>query len=530
MQIRNCGKQRLRFLILICTLILLFFEKPQMASAQPPQAPRGSFYDYYAYLFPLLTTTSGADTASTAVVALSYVTPDSFLKAATGFFINTYRSDKKKCFCTSAHFINNYFSGTPSIGGKVSLESYFKYWGRPAPFNIIYNENLSSYSATLPAELVAYQFSQDNDGTADIALLLVDEDFLPIQNFSTLGYSFENSFTINDRFFAVGHPHKLAQRIIDSVKYAFHDMFRDNYYMLSLDSRQNTSTGASGGPILKKTSSGAYVTGALKGLRTYSQIPDAVVALTDPGKKLLYSGSIEVSSMSVIMDEIKANCWKSRTEQDLLASGDYKKSIKEDNSVLFSDHYGADKAIAGTSGIQSQRNAAYTTSNPGISLVTGKSIAITGIVDPGVEANLATIYVVSPEVNLNDAFSYTSATGKELDVNSMVLEPATTQAAQRRTGTIANESLVPGVKENGVVVVYPNPTSGFVNIVGLPKSEMPYNVQVYNAAGLLVRNESHMEEACRINLSDLPEGSYLVFVTQQGKELLREKLIKHGMN
>lgn len=489
----------------------------------------GSFYNYFSYLNPQTTATTGADLVSDAVVFIRADITDSTAVAATGFFVNTFRDDHKVCFCTSGHVIDDIFPGAPVLGAQLDLESSFKFIGHPDPNNIIYNQTTSKYNTTLPAQLLAYtsRFVTGSELDQDFALLLVDEDFIPVQHYATLGVSDENSFTLNDRFFTVGHPYALAQRIIDSMQYTFHEQGGNYYYLRSLSPRQNVAYGASGSPLLKKTASGSYVTGIMTGFVYGSLIPPAIVNLTDPGETLVYSGSPFVNNMTALMPAIKANCWKTKTEQQIIAGNEDKTSVRVDNTGLINALYYLDHIFVGTSGIQSQRNVNYTINNPGHSLVTGKTVTVIGEVDPNAEANLAKIYIVSPVTELNHTFSYTAAAGKELHVNSILLEPSSTQTTRKTTGQDMNGQNNDGTRKQ-VLVVYPNPTQGLVNISGLPESTVPYDMQVYNIAGVLVKQKSCTGNICTIDLSGMPDGCYPIRVVRQGKELVHERIIKRS--
>lgn len=68
-----------------------------------------------------------------------------------------------------------------------------------------------------------------------------------------------------------------------------------------------------------------------------------------------------------------------------------------------------------------------------------------------------------------------------------------------------------GIDENSMslISVYPNPSNGLINITGLD----PYNTssaRLYNAAGKIVMNITIESETQRVDLSNLPEGMYLI--------------------
>jgi hypothetical protein len=77
--------------------------------------------------------------------------------------------------------------------------------------------------------------------------------------------------------------------------------------------------------------------------------------------------------------------------------------------------------------------------------------------------------------------------------------------------------------ESAVFKVFPNPTQGEV-VVALP-SNAPSKIQVYSLQGSLVYETSHNEQQFAINLSQLPNGVYLIQCEQDGKRFFR-KVVK----
>ena len=70
----------------------------------------------------------------------------------------------------------------------------------------------------------------------------------------------------------------------------------------------------------------------------------------------------------------------------------------------------------------------------------------------------------------------------------------------------SNLSTIDLDKENLKVIVYPNPTSGVININGLNK----YNLKVYNNIGQILLQANNTNA---IDVSSLPNGVYLVRVS-----------------
>ncbi len=79
-----------------------------------------------------------------------------------------------------------------------------------------------------------------------------------------------------------------------------------------------------------------------------------------------------------------------------------------------------------------------------------------------------------------------------------------------------------GINENKAeanVSIYPNPTKGKVNLT-IPTDQA--NVSVYNALGKVIANYSNVQNGATIDLSNNPNGVYLIHVaTEKGTSILR---------
>jgi hypothetical protein len=76
-------------------------------------------------------------------------------------------------------------------------------------------------------------------------------------------------------------------------------------------------------------------------------------------------------------------------------------------------------------------------------------------------------------------------------------------------GFVYKSAMIPvnGVEENALQInVYPNPASETVHIEGIEADE----VRIYNGLGQMVKTVQYANE---INVSDLPEGIYLMRIT-----------------
>jgi hypothetical protein len=77
--------------------------------------------------------------------------------------------------------------------------------------------------------------------------------------------------------------------------------------------------------------------------------------------------------------------------------------------------------------------------------------------------------------------------------------------------------------DNMEVKVYPNPTSGEVEIEGL--SSLEKTIEILNMNGQLLFTKSFNQENLSLNMANYPKGAYFIRITSE-KGTLRKKLIK----
>jgi hypothetical protein len=145
---------------------------------------------------------------------------------------------------------------------------------------------------------------------------------------------------------------------------------------------------------------------------------------------------------------------------------------------------------------------------------------------------------------LDDCYSYTNINGVGTLSNPVTVNGVTTDnlldalnlwiANQEhpelyRTWTIINDSIpvfgdyYVGVPENeadnGNILLYPNPTSDIVCILGPENAE----VQIYNVMGQLVKIKQMVNE---INLEGLPQGIYTLRITDASGSIVTKKVVR----
>lgn len=81
--------------------------------------------------------------------------------------------------------------------------------------------------------------------------------------------------------------------------------------------------------------------------------------------------------------------------------------------------------------------------------------------------------------------------------------------------------------ENAEVVIYPNPTDGFLSIA-MQDQEEPVVVKVLDLKGALVFQETCVDMPCRLDVSSVPKGHYLVRLSNGEKSIdISRPLIKN---
>jgi hypothetical protein len=73
--------------------------------------------------------------------------------------------------------------------------------------------------------------------------------------------------------------------------------------------------------------------------------------------------------------------------------------------------------------------------------------------------------------------------------------------------------------------IYPNPSSGFVNIENKMGSEKAYTIEVFSMVGEVVKSVPMQNERVSIELNDLSSGVYLVKITDGARVFGQQKLI-----
>lgn len=530
----------LRRLLIVIACVLASYESN--AQSTMTSMPDGAYEQYFKYYTPGVTPLQQSlQPVPKGVIGieggLHYGSSGSLHpQGGTGFLIRTFRNDNKICFCTAKHVL----SQAQLIGDEFELDGYWKYYGQPDPDAHQNNQVLTGYHSAFVGEVVS-------DIDEDAVLLLIDKEDIPVANYSMLGYDFAVTLPADAKLATFHHPQGMTMRIADSLgantvrdRGYFDDANETEFYTASPPGRNYISVGSSGSPLVNRDPNNSSVVGIVTAGIISAGMPEMTIdddEYVGHDANIIFDG--EQSSVKIRMLEaaIKYHCWKNRTEQDLLLSGDYKKTLIADNSA-FLDHYTMDRTVTSTASLQSLRDADYTTYNPGSTLVAGLSISASGNIDPTGDADLQKIYFKAPQISCDNTFSYTASGDQELYISVVTLEP--TAATSRlledasQTDTISDvRGTTPALEQALAVSVYPNPSAtGLFSIDLNDHSDGrsgDYFLQVYAANGTMILQEpvGGINQTQTLNISSQPKGTYLLVIRNQRGHVLSRKLLTY---
>jgi hypothetical protein len=89
-----------------------------------------------------------------------------------------------------------------------------------------------------------------------------------------------------------------------------------------------------------------------------------------------------------------------------------------------------------------------------------------------------------------------------------------------------NQNIISNVKkiENSYLSLFPNPTTGIINL-GL-NSNKQYNYSIMSVNGIVVKKSIGNSGSSLVDLSDQPSGIYFILIQSEDREITRKKIIK----
>ncbi|PZF72527.1 T9SS type A sorting domain-containing protein [Taibaiella soli] len=501
-----------------------------------PEAPVGAYAQYFKYYNSAANQAAYISDASKAVVGIyqmgSYYPffdglfmiplPVPVPGNATGTFIQTFRDDNKVCFCSAGHVFRGQ---NVQVGQKVAFDAYLKYYGKPSVVDARYNSLQSGYKTSFNAEVVA-------DVVPDAILLLVDKDAITSTSFAMQGYEFDAVLDGNDRYFSLGHPYKMPQRQADGMVYnaARSAPYTDYTFWTDLSGNANNiGQGYSGAPVIRQDANNPALIGILSQAGDPSEVPSSDLVYTDfqngrwPPR---YSQKVKAIKIDALKDAIMQHCWKNRSRESLLTSGDYKRTVTVNNQSVVAK-FQTPLIITGNAGLAAAADPVYTANNPGWSLLSGSTVSFSGFdLIPGPN-NLKTL-VLAKEINLQSTFSFTATEGQELFLNAVTIEataPASRLSASAGKIDTATNSIVSSSEQ---VLVYPNPSYTGIFTIELQGlwTDPGYDLRVFAADGKLIHRMQCQGKINKVDISNAASGTYWVVLKDaQGKQLWSGSLI-----
>ena len=511
-------------------------------AAQPPPNSINANIEYFTYYNPdpgaIPSMPIGANTASRGIIFLSSplrnIDP-TISGTSTAFLIRTFRNDNKICMCLTGHQIKIVFrnGSEPVINSPVPFTSdiYMDFLGRYSigPDGHYYNYTKKDLTKGYLSSGILKAYYYDKDRGKDIALVLIDKRWLPSASFTMLGYYLgDDDSPLHSINYSLGHPLRYPLRISDSLTIT---NVTDNYYSTRTRFPYATAVGFSGAPLIKRPLTALeswYVRGVLASSGPSQQW---VADVFHPKDSFKLSISPKFTKISVLADAIRENCWQGRKREEILSSGDYKRSVTVDNNENIVP-YSQNQSITSTPAL-SASSAAFTetTSESTVNTYLKANICtISGFIlpskMPGTQQDW-TVEVLAKQTYLGNGFSYTASGSSEFSVHSVIVPElkSASFASVSKSGTFKKPDTVDNRQPTHIdtrFLVYPNPGPEGIFYLQLPAAANMnatkwYRVEVFSADGtrVLVPGYAKSGDRYRIDVSGLSKGSYVLNVYQK---------------
>lgn len=529
------------------SLLLFLLCRVLETAAQPTNSPLSALPDIFTYFTPLAPDMpSGSNMASKAIVLLNRGFPTTgtisskWLKGADGtaFFIRTFLDNSpdpndanKICMCLSGHQITNLFPDglTPSASTNLLIYSdiYMSYLGEAAvdaQGNSINRTTRFAKSYMRGAKLLEYI----DNGTDDIALLMVDKRDLPAAWIGTLGYDFENSNSSwsDNTFYTLAHPHYYPQRITDNETVT---SVAENFVNLASAPPYAGAPGGSGAPLLVRstTDNSPVVRGVIAKGKDDLSFADL------NGYTYPYGFISTATKIRLLEQAIRNHCWNKRDSSVIASSESYRISVSRDNTST-TDAYSQNVSINNVSALTTTSASLYTETigNTASTHLHGQVCTIAGFNLPAYHptSNGAwQVAIACKEINMNTEFSYTASGDAALELSSVVIE--TTTSSSRQTDSVGSISTTNQHKKEGLAKIYPNPSStGIFNIsvpTGISDIPQDYQLQVASSDGRIVyKGKIQRGTETTVDIHPNATGTYFVFVIDNKEAIIfREAII-----
>lgn len=552
-----------RFKLILEFCYLLFIALSASAQDEPIYAPKGSYTSYFRYYAPGdIAMPSGARAVSKGVALLaSYDLYDPDFdeeRNGTAFIIQTFRDDDTICMCTAGHMARGIFNekNPYPVNPPYSVNPFFmylNYLGWADSYDTTLNETISGFKTPMPigAKLVRYIEDSVGDGVKkDIALFLIDKKQLPaVANYAMIGYDlnglYGKSANSIGRFYQIGHPEIMPQRVTLDASFSPGTAQNPNVIELNevLSPPVGIGPGASGSPWLIRTLADGTVSNTGTAIAVHSSgrasILPHIAADTDLAP-IKYSRMGTATEFAAISADIKAHCWKNKTEAQLQQSKEYMNTVMVSNNIQPYSQAQTLNQVTDLTGITSPNAYTVTESKSSTSVsatyLKASTCTIGGLAFPASYSGTGKpwqINIMGKEVNVNPpagtAFEYTASGYAELNMAGALVEPIS-QTIANPLPELGNRGYNANINDGASegFAVWPNPSTTGRFFLAVPEiNKEAYVVIVYEAASGRRVAEGGLVPGTvyPVDLGSYCKGIYIAAFYLNGKLVYNAKLV-----
>lgn len=469
---------------------------------------------------------AGSAMAAGAVMCIQRIY-DGFQETGTGFLIRTPDDKGKVGLMLAGHHIRAILGRDGIIGETIPFNAKIalNYRAKDSLSDGRHYTQLTSLASGFldVGELKGY--IMDENTQADIALVLIDKEKLPVASYSELGYDFSDIWDATARYYSISHTSFYPQLITDNMEIVRRSLYRVN---LTATAPYAIGGAGSGAPLISRPVNATDVW-AVRGVFVSIYEP-----LINPPKNIGYNDDIYHSSYSsafskinLLESAIRQYCWKKTDSNQIATSASYKQSVTVNNPGIAAfqadRRFGSIDDLLSSAGAIIERQLIYH-QQTAIDMVSyylrcktlqSLNFPVPNKYPAAPFANLGwLVSLVGQTIEMNAGFEYTASDNSELNAATMNTVTESSDAAMRKTTA---ETFAKDTNETTGTTefkVYPNPASDGLFHVSLPL-EGYYRAVVRNLEGKEVYQATCNTNPFQLNLSAVVRGTYLLQLFDQ---------------
>jgi len=514
-------------------IALLFFVLIQVTAFAQPDHLIESRPDIFTFFTPNRPNNpSNANEVSKGIVFLD----NRYNNKGSAFLIRTFRDDDKVCMCMTGHQLRRFYGETrPPAGQSIGIlaDLYMNYLGKDTLDDDEYTTDVTQFSKSFLSSATVLDFYDYDSQGADAALILVDKNQLPSEEYAMLGYSFDDDYWDRPEYwYTIGHPLSYPQRISDSLTYAGSWMGKPAMVELLHSKPYASAAGNSGSPVMIRLNTvAAPVKGIFARGRTGSRYSDTFRASRESGFEEDYRFSLRsgFTKINVLEQAIRQNCWKKSDSAAISTSQSYRQTVLVDNSTSTNPYNqnnsvssAADLTITSALLFLAQLSSlSKTRMHANICNIQGFTLPTTY---PGTNKDWQ-VTVSAKQINTGNDFNYTASGNSELELSTVVLFSNTAASSTARHVGDANLAAGDSIPDTRFSV-YPNPSATGVFNILLPATGQ-YAVAIHSLDGKNIYQANCIANPLQVSLANRARGSYVlnVYDTQDDKKIVFTQLI-----